>query len=172
MLRRAAGLALDTALFSSTAAGAQPAGLLAGVSATTGGATLGADVMALGDAITAAGGDANMVFIASPGRALKAAALAPNAALPIYGSAAVPPTKLIGVAASAFFSLIAAPEIRASPETVIHMDDTPTQLGVSSSAVYPTMSMFQTDSTAIMVVLRAGWGIAPGMVAYVDNPAW
>ena len=172
-LRRAAALALDAAIFSDTAASAaQPAGLLNGLSPVNAGSTLDDNLMALGDAITAAGGDANLIFITSPGRALKARALAPNAALPIYGSAAVASDTFIGICASGFFNLIGAPEIRASRETVLHMDDVPAALSEGSSFATPQISLFQTDATGLLCELSAGWGIAPGLCAFVDSPVW
>ena len=173
LLRRAAALALDAALFSTTAGSTtQPAGLLAGVTPTAAGMTLDDDLMSLADAIVAAGGDGSVIFVTSPGRALRAQALAPNAELPVYGSSAVASTSLIAICANAFASVIAAPEIRASREATVHTDTVPTQLGVSSTAVHTIRSMFQTDTTALMCILKAGWNIAPGLVQFVSSPAW
>ena len=172
-LRRAAALALDAAIFSDTAASAaQPAGLLNGLSPVNGGSTLDDNLMALGDAITAAGGDANLIFITSPGRALKARALAPNAALPIYGSAAVASDTFIGICASGFFNVIGAPEIRASRETVLHMDDVPAALSEGSSFATPQISLFQTDATGLVVRAFRRLGHCARLVHFVDSPAW
>jgi hypothetical protein len=173
LLRRAAAQALDAELFSTTAASSsRPAGLLAGVSATSAGTTLADDLRALTDAIVANGGDNSIMFFTSPGRAAAARVLA-NAELPIFGSAAIAGTRVVAVCASAFFSAIAAPEIRATATAVMHFEDSaPAQIGVSSSATFPVRSMLQTDSTALLVVLRAGWGQARGTVAFIDSPGW
>ena len=75
MLRRAAAQALDTALFGNTAGDTtRPAGLLAGVGATTATMTLGGDLKALADAVVAGGGDGNILFFTSPGRVFSAQA--------------------------------------------------------------------------------------------------
>jgi hypothetical protein len=173
LLRRAAAQALDAELFGATAASSsRPAGLLNGLSATSATASLTGDLQALTDAIVANGADNSVMFFTSPGRATAARVLA-NAELPIFGSSAIAGTRIVAVCAGAFFSAIAAPEIRATATAVMHFEDaSPAQIGASSSATFPVRSMFQTDSTALLVVLRAGWGQAPGTVAFIDNPAW
>jgi hypothetical protein len=100
-----------------------------------------------------AGSDANLLFVTSPGRALRAQSLAPNAGLPVVGSGAISSNTFTAICASGVFAVVQAPEIRASCETVLHMDDTPTGIGISSSGVFPTRSLWQTDTTALLVVM-------------------
>jgi len=174
---------LDSCMFDSAAASTvRPAGLLnglTGLTATTPGGGEGAalaDLRAMVDAIVTAGGSGNIVFVASPGRALAVRTWAPSLADRVFGSAAIPAGTLIAVDANSFCSMFGSDvEIRASKEAVLHFEDsTPLQLstGAQGSAVLatPARSVFQTDSVAFRAVLRAAWALrVPGAVSFVTN---
>lgn len=173
LLRRAASRALDAAIFSDTAGDTtRPAGILAGVSASSSGTSLMADIQTLASAIVAAGGGDNIMYFASPGRATAARNLA-TADLPVFGSPMIDDDVFIGVDGAAFFSSIGNAEIRTSAESALVMQDTaPSQMGVSSSGVFPKVSLFQIDAVAIAVILRLGWALPSGLAQWIDNPSW
>jgi hypothetical protein len=164
MLTRAAARALDAAMFSDTAGDAvRPTGLLAGVNALDAGASRSADLTTLVDAITAAGGDGDIPFVMSPGRAL-AMRVGSNGQAPVFGSVAVTDTRLMAIDTAACFSSIGEPQVEASRQTVLHFEDTvPAQIGASSSATFPGRSLYQTDCIALKMTPRVGWAIPPGI---------
>jgi hypothetical protein len=173
LLRRAASRALDAAIFSDTAADTtRPAGLLAGVSGSSSGASLLADVQTLASAVVASGGGDNILFFASPGRAMAARNLATND-LPVFGSPMIADDVFIAVDGAAFFSSIGNAEIRTSAESALVMQDSaPPQLGASASASFPAVSLYQVDAVAIAVTMRLGWALPAGLAQWIDSPSW
>ncbi len=176
---------LDSALFSTAAATtARPAGLFAGVAAipaTAGGgvAALIGDVTALLDAVIAAGGGANVIFVMNPSRATRLALLA-SAPLPhqILTSRAMAPGSIAAIEAGAFVSgLGTAPRIESSTESAIHFEDT-TPLAIATAGspntvAAPVRSAWQSDLTVIRLIQPVAWGVrGTGLVQLVTGVTW
>src|SRR5262249_2117453 len=113
ILQDAARAALDNSLFSNTAGSAsQPAGLLAGISATTastatdGYAACLSDTRALTDAVVAGGGSGgpSVLYFCSPGRKIALDGYLPGLAGRTFGSAWIAAGELIAVDSAAFAS--------------------------------------------------------------------
>jgi hypothetical protein len=172
LLQNAVTRALDGALFTSTAGSAiRPTGLLNGVSPVASTGSLADDLRLLTDTIVANGGGQDVIFVTSPGRAL-AAAVKSFSPLPIYGSAAVAESQLVAVDAAGFFFSV-APEIRSSTTSTLHMDTAPLPLvDDHGTLATPVRDMFQTASIALSAELWAGWAVAPGCVAIIEDPSW
>ena len=171
---------LDLTLFDSLPATAvRPAGLTNGltpVTAATGGghnAALG-DVRSLVDAAVLGGGSGAVMFFTSSGRATTLLGYAPALAGRVFGSASIASTTLIAVDPRAFASALGdAVEIRASKETLLHMEDTtPLQIGTAGSpptVAAPARAMFQTDSIAIRVIMRMAWAMRVPAVSFITT---
>jgi hypothetical protein len=171
---------LDLTLFDSLPATAvRPAGLTNGltpVTAATGGghnAALG-DVRSLVDAAVLGGGSGAVMFFTSSGRATTLLGYAPALAGRVFGSASIASTTLIAVDPRAFASALGdAVEIRASKETLLHMEDTtPLQIGTVGSpptVAAPARAMFQTDSIAIRVIMRMAWAMRVPAVSFITT---
>jgi hypothetical protein len=171
---------LDLTLFDSLPATAvRPAGLTNGVvavGAASGGglAAALADVRALVDAAVLGGGSGAVMLFTSSGRATTLLAYAPALAGRVFGSASIASTTLIAVDPRAFASALGdAVEIRASKETLLHMEDTtPLQIGTAGSpptVAAPARAMFQTDSIAIRVIMRMAWALRVPAVAFIST---
>jgi hypothetical protein len=121
-----------------------------------------ADVATLLGAVAPVGGD--VVLIASEARGKMMAARSRGGVLPLtFGSPAVAAEDPIAVAVDGLaVALDAAPEVRASHESVVHMDTAPAAI-VGGSApgtpAYPTRSIWQTDSVSMRLRLGATWAI-------------
>jgi hypothetical protein len=183
VLQDVATAAVDTSLFANTAASAtRPAGLVAGITPLAASATgnafvdCTADFRALTDAICQAGGGGRILYFCSMGRALAAKSLLPAVAPQIYGSAFIPSAELFAVAVGAFVTAFGPEaEIRASKDAVLHFEDTtPVDIGTGAGVAAPSKSLFQTDSIAFRMVLRAGWGLRlPNTAAWIQTGmAW
>jgi hypothetical protein len=171
---------LDLTLFDSLPSTAvRPAGLTNGltpVTAATGGghnAALG-EVRSLVDAAVLGGGSGAVMFFTSSGRATALLAYAPALAGRVFGSASIASTTLIAVDPRAFASALGdAVEIRASKETILHMEDTsPVQIGTVGTpnvVAAPTRAMFQTDSIAIRVIMRMAWALRVPAVSFIST---
>jgi hypothetical protein len=173
LLRQAASRALDTTLFSAAAGDvARPAGLLYGLTPVANSPTLGDDLETLVDAITAAGAGADVIFVTSPGRALRARSAA-TIDLPIYGLSVVPSSKFIAINCGAFFYSFAEAQIRTSNAATVSMRDDPGPLVSGTGTVWgPIRSLYQTAAVGLMVELMLGYCSAPGTVAFVQDPQW
>ncbi|MBK5567232.1 phage major capsid protein [Ensifer sp. SSB1] len=173
ILNKAVGSCLDSVLFDASPSSAiRPAGLLNGITATTGGATFQADIAALMAVVK----PANPVFITGPGRR---AALAAGGDLlgfsdySVLSSEAVPDTRLILVDADDL-SVAFGGEVKfsVSRSAVLVEQD---QAGVvpfsdgAGTIGAPARSLWQTDSAALRAVLPTSWVAAPGAVAYTDE---
>jgi len=167
LVRDAVTHQLDVSLFSNTASTSlRPAGIVAGVTPLTASTATGidaalADLRALADAISAAGGSGQPLFFTSPGRALTLAGYFPALAGQVFGSAAIPSGTVFAIDPAAFASAFGAdPEIRVSIEATIHFDDVPLQIsspGSPPTVAAPVRSAFQTDVLLIRCILRAAW---------------
>ena len=185
MLGEASALALDAAVFSSTAASSiRPAGILngvTGITATTGGgfAAFYADITNLVAAVAAAGAGKDVVLIVSPTEAAKLKLRAgPQFDYPVLTSTALAAGTVIAIEASSFASAFGTqPEFLTSNETLIHGDDTtPLPIGTAGSpntVAAPAMSLYQIDATALRMILRCSWALrAPGHVQFITGATW
>ena len=177
-----AAVALDAAMFSSDADdGIKPAGLLHGVTPVT--ATAGGDAAALaGDignllaALAANGAGLAQVFIAAPQQAgaLKVWA-GPKFDYPVLASAALAAGTVVAIEASAFASAFSpVPEFSSCTQGVLHEDTVPLHIVDGSGTPAPgTRSLWQTDTIALRMVLRASYGMrGNGLVQMIQNVTW
>jgi hypothetical protein len=174
VLTDAVGIALDVALFGSTAGDAtRPPGLLNGVTGltpTTGGGAgaMWQDLGALAAAVAPLGG-ADLIYIASPGEWWKLV-FAMGAQFPkdrVFASGGVPAKTVIALVLPALASASdPAPRLEASRDAALSMDD-------SAPVGMPSRSMFQTDSVSIRLTMFVSWGLrAPGAISYVTGVTW
>lgn len=187
IMTEAAAKALDNAIFSTAPASAsRPAGILAppasALTATAGGgvsALLG-DVGLLVGAITAAGGGAKVILFVPPAKAAVLPILAPGFALEVVATPALAATNTVVALDPAGFAYAFGPDPRidTSSETLIHVEaDAPLQIssGAQGSATLatPVRSMYQTQSTAIRLILQIAWCMrAPGLVQFIPSATW
>lgn len=179
LLTESAALALDSALFSDTAASAaSSAGLFYGLTSISAGAwdadPLTNDLAALAAAVAPVAGD-QIAFVTNPARALQISVRAPNLRYPVLASAALPDTRLAAVGIKALaFAVDPDPDIMVSGETVTHMSTTPGEIVNDAGAVAdPVRSLWQTAAIGIRLMLRVDWGLrAPGAVKVIDGLAW
>jgi hypothetical protein len=173
---RAVGLSLD-------ADTARPGGLLRGVTALSakagGGAAAAAfaeDAKTLIDALTAAGGGADFVFVCAPSTATAAKEWASaKFDVPILSSSAIAKNSIIAVEVGAFVSaFLPVPEFTVSMQAVIAQDDAPTQQifdGSGNPAAGITVrSLYQSDAIALRTVCRCAWAMR--LVAKIDSVIW
>jgi hypothetical protein len=181
-LQRSASLALDAAIFSNAAGDTtKPSGILNNItplSPTAGGNQLAmiTDIANLIGELNDKGGGANPIFIASPETATAMRLWAPPAFnYPILASNAVTVDTVIAIEGPAFVSGFSpTPEISASTDALLHLEDTSPQPIVSAGGVVaaPVRSLFQTDCVALKMILRASWCVRGGLVATVSNVTW
>jgi Phage capsid family len=164
-LKRAAGRMLDEVLFDANPSAAnRPAGLRNGIAATPASTATDSDAAfledmgALADAVSPVAGNSSLIYIASPGLALKiklrmlgqeiddVVVLASNAVI----------NDLLCIAADALVCAVgAAPEIRADKSAVLHMDSAPSDTlpaGIEKST-------FQTDCVALRLMWPVSWAL-------------
>jgi len=174
--------ALDTAVFSATAASAsQPAGLLNGVApltATTGGgqAALLGDIALLAAAISAAGGTRMMLFV-PPAKAAVIPVYAPGFAVEVVPTPALAPATVVAIDPDGVVSGTSGqPRVDVGKSTTVHYDDTnPLQISTPGSpnvVAAPVRSAFQTDSFVLRLLLDCSWAARPGFVQYVASVTW
>jgi hypothetical protein len=179
----AAGLALDTQMFSATAGdAAKPPGLFVGVApvtAATGGgsAAMMTDLGKLFGALTNAGAGKNAVIVAAVAEAttLKMTA-GPQFDIPILASTALAAGTVAVVEVASFVSGFSAlPTFRVGDQASYHAEDTSPQdiTGGTPSPAVPVKSMFQTNSTALKMDFHAAWALrATGHAQYLTGATW
>ena len=185
MLSEASALALDAALFSNTAGSSiRPPGILNGITALT--ATAGGgqnavskDIGNLVAALATGGAGVDVVFVASPAQAAALKIWAgPKFDYPVLASAALAAGSVVAVEAGGFVSAFGPePRFDTSDASVIHEEDTtPLAIGTAGSpntVAAPARSLFQTDATALRMILPCSWGLrAAGHVAWVTGATW
>ena len=183
LLREDMAASLDAALFSTAAASSvRPAGLLNGltpITATSGGGenALRGDFKTLGTALTAAGSSENLIFVMSAARAITARLYRLDTeGFVIWGTPAVADDVLIAIEPRAFVSGFGyEPDIAASIEATVHLDDTPSQIGTPgtpNTVAAPATSAFQADLVLIRAVLDCAWVMRAPLVAYLTGATW
>jgi hypothetical protein len=182
VLGRAMSLAMDAAVFSSSAADSStPGGILNGISdegasGASGQAALIDDVSTLVGALATLGGGTSVVFVTDPASAMRMKLWAPpRFDSPILASSAITAGTLVAVEAGAFVAAFnPTPEIDVSSEASIHQEDTsPAQLvAANGTAAGPTRSLWQTDCLALKAVIRGTFGMRAGLIAKIDSVSW
>lgn len=178
LLKEDAAKSLDAAMFA-TSAGSDTAvaGLLYGVSPIdpdtgTGRDAMLADLANLASAVGALG-SGTVIFVASPDRAARVQFRAPDLQITMLGSTAVPADRVIAVdPSSLIFSFDGSPDVTASSESVVHMDDEPAEIVSSTgpTVAAPVRSLWQTDCVAIRLLADVAFARRrSGAVAYVDG---
>jgi hypothetical protein len=183
LLGDAAALALDAAIFSATAAvpDLRPGGILVGVTPITPTAGGGVDAIA-GDvrkllaALHAAGAGIEPIFVAAPPEAAILKVWS-NGALPVFASSALASGSVVAVEASSFVSAFSgAPQFDVGDASVIHQETDPDPIGAPGSppvVAAPARSLWQTDCTAVRMIVRTAWGMrAVGHVALLTGAQW
>jgi HK97 family phage prohead protease/HK97 family phage major capsid protein len=196
-------VAIDSVLLDATAATTtRPAGLRAGVSATT--ATAGAGIAAfIGDirALTSAlitGTNGNLrkpVWLMNPADVLAASLLPATAGsgdfpfktelaagrlqgYPVIQSSNVAADMMFLVDAADFVSVTGdSPRFDVSEQATIHMEDTNplaiSTVGSPNTVAAPTRSLWQTDCIGIRMLLDINWGLRrTGVVAWTQTMTW
>lgn len=178
-LIRAAGLALDAALFDANAATtARPAGLRNGISTLTASVitdfyeAIVEDVGNLISAVSSVGGAGPYAIVVKPGRI---ASLRMNFAQETPGLVLIPATAVgnvvMGVATQALVAAVSAnPEVEVSQASTLHMSDAPVAVG--PAAATPSRSLWQTDSIAIKVRWPCTWALRDSRAVAWLTPAW
>jgi hypothetical protein len=183
-LIESAGPAIDKVMFSTSAAGAGPAGLLAGIAPLTAAAAGGDKASALVDDLqkiaTAFGsvtGNSGAVLIAAPAHAVALRLRLLGAVeWPVLTSASLAAGTVIGVATRAVVSAVeGAPQIDAGREASVHWSDSaPADIVGSGGAVAsPVGNVFQKDSIALRLRWPITWGLRSSSgIAWMQNVNW
>jgi hypothetical protein len=178
VLVRAAGLALDAAVFDSSAAtAARAAGLRSGIAALTPSASVDPFGAFYEDLSTVIGGVSPVggpfVLVTSYARAATMAARFPgDPGLAVLGCNAVG-NDLIAVGPNALVSAFSPdPEIETSSAASLVMNDVAAPVVNGGAPAAPVRSLLQTDSIALKVRWPMAWALrSPAAVAWV-SPTW
>jgi hypothetical protein len=182
-LGESAGLALDSAMFStSTGTAGQPPGLFAGIAPLTPTAG-GGNVAVIGDlkqlfaALAAAGAGKTAVVVAAvPEAVTLKATVGPKWDYDILASTALAAgTVAVVETASVVAGFSSEPEFRTSQVAAYHAEDTsPTDItGGSPSPAVPVRSFFQTEAIGLKMDVWAAFGLrAAGHAAFLTGATW
>ena len=178
-LSEAVGLALDAALFSATADdGVHPGGLFYNVTPVAAAGrlqrdidTAAQDIANLTADLASRGAGLSPVLICNVKQAMMLKLMAgPQFDVPVLPSATLAAGTVVMVEPSSFVSAFSpVPEFSTSTAAALHMEDTAPQNITSGS---PSKSMFQIDSVALQMRLRAGWGLRAPHVSYLTGANW
>jgi len=188
---------IDTLLIDTTAGSAtRPAGLLNGISALTastagGWAAIMEDIETLASPFDTAKAGRNLVLLMNKREARKLSFVpGPDDKLgsmrQLLTDAGITPIASVNVTAGRLVMIDAAdfaaaagdqPEFDASEQAVIHAEDTsPAQISAAGSpntVSAPVISMFQTASIALRMLLDVTWAMRrDGMVQWIDGADW
>lgn len=174
--------ALDAAMFSTDAGtpGLQPPGILNGIAplaASSAGGNYDNMIDDVGDIVQAlapVSGSGQPVIIAAPKQAV-ALGMAARDPLSVLSSAALPVGTVVGVVPEALATVVESPRLDASGEVgSLNMEDAPAEIVDGSGTVArPIMSVFQTDSTALRLIMPATWALrSSSAVAWVEGVHW
>ncbi|WEK05759.1 MAG: phage major capsid protein [Candidatus Devosia phytovorans] len=189
--------AIDTLLIDNQAGSSiRPAGLLNGVSALTASAAGGwlavmEDIETLAAPFDTAKAGRSLVLLLNKREARRLGlvpgpdgklgvlrAILEEAGITPIASTNVPAGRLIMLDAADFATAAGdQPEFDVSEEAVIHAEDTsPQQISTAGSpnaVAAPVISMFQTASVALRMLLDVTWGMRrPGMIQWIDGADW
>jgi hypothetical protein len=183
-LARSVGQALDAALFSTAAGDAsRPPGLLNGIAALTpSGMTPKSDAMmtdiaALVEAVAGVLGNVPVTIVAHPAQAQSLRPPERSGVSDVLASGVLPEGRVIAIASPGLISALdPRPRFELSQSGALHMEDTsPQQLasvGTPNAVAAPIRSLYQTDTSALRLVMEVSWGLrTSGAVAWMDA-AW
>lgn len=188
---------LDTLLIDATVGSAtRPAGLLYGISALTASTAGGwraimEDIDTLAAPFDAAKAGRALVLLMNKREARKLGfvpgpddkigsmrQVLADAGITVIASVNVPAGRLVMVDAADFATAAGdQPEFEVSEQAVIHAEDTsPAQIstaGTPNVVAAPVISMFQTASVALRMLLDVTWGMRrSGMIQWIDGADW
>ncbi|MBR0787389.1 hypothetical protein [Bradyrhizobium iriomotense] len=179
VLKIAVGNGLAKVLFSDDAESeAAPAGLLHDVPALLAGTSMAEDLSALVGSISAAGLDAeSVVFIAAAEQAMAIRlAAGPKFNYRVIGANIEAGTIIAVCVDGLAVAGDGVPTVDVSKSAVLHMAADPASdigtAGAPGVVAAPSVSLFQTDSSALRCVSRICWSAAPGAVAVVTGATW
>jgi hypothetical protein len=178
-LGEASGLALDGAMFSNVPGDdTRPAGLLNGVTPLTaapaGPDAMARDLAALINALAEHGAGLAPAIVAAPAQAFAIKLMAAaHFDAPVL-AAAIPNRTVIAIEPSSLaVGFDSRPEFSVSTAGTLHMEDVAPQPIVDGGAMaQPVRSMFQTDSLALRMLLRASWAMRAPHAAWTTNTNW
>jgi hypothetical protein len=168
VLAESVGLALDGAMFSSTAGDAtRPAGLLVGLSAigaaTAGDWSMVNDFESLAAAVAPVSANTPLIFICSPKQAARARISSQLRDTEVFSSAALADKTVMCIASNCLVSAISpAPRFELSTEASIVMNDAPAALGTVGTPNLvgaPARSLFQTDMVSLRMSFEMSWAL-------------
>ncbi|WP_431014762.1 hypothetical protein [Bradyrhizobium pachyrhizi] len=172
---------LDASLFSTDAGTPElePDGILNGVAALpassgTGYDAMVADVGSLAEALAGASGAGAPLLIASP-RQYTALGFAPRVPYPVLQSAALVPGTIIGLVPEGIAASVSTPRFETSDQAVLHTADPASNISDIGAGVMasPVLSMTQTDSTALRIILPVTWARRnASAVAWLQGVNW
>jgi hypothetical protein len=167
---------LDKALFSDDAeTPLAPAGLRAGVTPISAGASMSEDLGNLVETIAAAGFDPeSAAFLAAPAQAMAMRLVAgPHFEYKIIGAHGLPPKTVMAIDTGALaFSYADAPEVQLRKEPSIHFADAPLPLVNSGVVASPAKNLWQCGLMALRTIARIAWAAGAGSVAVVEGVSW
>ena len=179
-LGEASGLALDAAMFSNAPGDpARPPGLLNGIAPLTpapaGPNAMALDLAALINALAANSAGASPTIIAASAQAFAIKLSAgphfdiPVLSAPALATASPARTVIMIETSSLVVGFDPTPEFFVSKAGALHFEDaTPSTATLAS----PTRSMFQTDSLALKMIVRASWAMRAPHAAWLTNVNW
>jgi hypothetical protein len=182
LLQEAARLAVDAAIFSTTAgSAARSPGILNGLTPLTpSGSSLGFDACgqdlgALVHDIAVRGGGANAAFIASPKQATSikfwaGGLIGRNDILPVASAASIPDGTVIAVEPASVAVTFVLPEFSVSSVAAVHQEDTSPVTDLLTGV--PVKSMFQTDAIMIRMTIWGDWVMRAPHVSFMNAVAW
>jgi hypothetical protein len=151
--------AIDSALFSATAASAaQPAGILVGATGVAASAAtdkldaMGDDLGTLAAMVATYAGNGSIMYAAAPQQAVRAR-LYTNSPYPVLMSSALAAGSVVCAATNALASVVELPTVDVGYDASLHMEDTNPQTPTSS----PSRSLFQTGAIALKIRLPISW---------------
>jgi hypothetical protein len=181
LLIESVGPTLDAAMFSNAAGtpGLSPPGLLNGIapltaSSSTGLDALVADIAAITEALAPSAGGSPPILVAAPAQAVALTMLAYGEMWPAFMSAALPAGTVVGIIPAGLATVVEAPRLETSADTVLHMASPATEI-VNGSGVLaaPVRSVFQTDSVALKLIVPASWSLrSPTTLAWMQGVSW
>jgi hypothetical protein len=184
LLTDAAGMALDNALFSTSAAtAAQPAGLLHGLTPLTaapaGGSAFeacGQDMGTLVQDIATRGGGRKAYFVAPPKQGVSIRFWAggqfditpSGTQLPVATSVGMPVASLAAIEPESLAFAINNPEFSVSDCAAVQQEDT----APGTLMTGPTKSMYQIEGFALKMILWASWAMRAPHASYMTGVNW
>lgn len=184
VLTESLGLSTDAALLSNSAGNTiRPPGLLLGIApltpstATDPQDAMVADIKALVSAVAPIAGNGEVVLVAAADQAVALRLRQSREVYPILASSVLTAGTIIAIAPNGLASAIdPVPRFEIASEGTLVMDDAAGPLstvGTPNVVAAPAISLFQSDTIALRVVLQVSWGLrSQSAIAYMTGVAW